>query len=200
MRVPATAAVVLACLACAAPPRATDWYDPPPPPPTDPDRLHWVWSLDRPDPDPDAADVFVLDGFTTDAAAVQDLHRRRRHVVCYLELGAVGGQPDAGRFPHGLTADRLIRWDAPARALRDTVAPILADRLRVCRDKGFDAAALDRLAGAPDDVLVRVLDAARELRLPVGLVDRPDARADLRLPPSRGGAAGTSGTSTKSGS
>ncbi|GHJ49835.1 hypothetical protein Cs7R123_71770 [Catellatospora sp. TT07R-123] len=199
MKVPVTAVVVLACLACATPPRT--WYEPPPPPPVDPERLHWQWSLDRPDPDPGAADVFVLDGFTTDAATVQDLHRRRRHAVCYLALGTVGGQPDAARFPRSLrAADHGIRWDAPARALRDTVAPILADRLRVCRDKGFDAAALDRLAAAPEDVLVRVLDAARELRLPVGLVDRSDARADLRLPPSPVGGAGTSGRSTTSGS
>ncbi|MEV4416485.1 endo alpha-1,4 polygalactosaminidase [Catellatospora sp. NPDC049609] len=182
VRVPVSAVVVLACVACAAPTRPTHWYEAPPRPAV-PDSLRWQWALTTP-PEPSVADVFVLDGFTTDAALVEDLHRERRRAVCYLPLGEVErGRPDAARFPAELTGgDGLVRWDAPEGQLRERIAPILADRLRLCRDKGFDAAALDLLAGAPRSVVDHLVDQAHRMSLPVGLLDTHHADADLKVP------------------
>lgn len=181
VRVPVSAVVVLACVACAAPARPTHWYDAPPRPAV-PERLRWQWALASA-PDLQAADVFVLDGFTTDAATVEDLHRERRRAVCYLPLGAVErGRPDAARFPAELTSSGLVRWDAPEAELTSRITPILTDRLRLCRDKNFDAAALDLLAGAPRSVVDHLVAQAHRMSLPVGLVDTDHADADLTVP------------------
>lgn len=61
-------------------------------------------------------DVLVLDALTTAADTVADLHRADKRAVC--RLGPIRpSDPDAGRRPE--------------EAYRD--------RLRLCRDKGFDA-------------------------------------------------------------
>ncbi|BCJ72788.1 hypothetical protein CS0771_23320 [Catellatospora sp. IY07-71] len=182
VRVPVSAVVVLACVACAAPTRPAHWYEAPARPAV-PDSLRWQWALTAP-PQVTAADVFVLDGFTTDASLVEDLHAERRRAVCYLPLGEVRrGRPDAARFPADLTRpDGLVRWDAPEARLREQVTPILTDRLRLCRDKGFDAAALDLLAGAPRSVVDHLVDQAHDLSLPVGLLDTTHDDADLKVP------------------
>lgn len=184
VRVPVSALVVLGCVACAAPARPSHWYDAPPPAAM-PERLRWEWSLATP-PEPTAADVFVLDGFTTTASTVEDLHRARRRAVCYLPLATVErDRPDAARFPAEMTdpAGR-VRWNAPEDELRTRITPILTDRLRLCRDKGFDAAALDQLAGAPRSVVDHLVTHAHRMSLPVGLLDAVHAEADLTVPPS----------------
>ncbi|MFC7244074.1 endo alpha-1,4 polygalactosaminidase [Catellatospora aurea] len=183
-RVPVSAMVALGCVACATPARPTHWYDAPPPAAV-PDRLRWQWSLAAP-PQPAAADVFVLDGFTTAAATVEDLHHARRRAVCYLPLAEVErDRPDAARFPAEMTsAAGRVRWDAPEGELRTRITPILTDRLRLCRDKGFDAAVLDQLAGAPHSVVDELITQAHRLSLPVGLLDAEHADADLTVPDS----------------
>ncbi|MEV0460907.1 endo alpha-1,4 polygalactosaminidase [Catellatospora methionotrophica] len=184
VRLPVSAMVVLGCVACATPARPSHWYDAPPPAAM-PERLHWQWSLTAP-PRSTAADVYVLDGFTTAASTVEDLHRARRRAVCYLPLAEVErDRPDAARFPAELTdlAGR-VRWDSPEAALRTRITPILTDRIRLCRDKGFDAAALDQLDGAPASVVDELVIQAHRLSLPVGLLDAVHPDADLTVPAS----------------
>ncbi|WP_196279249.1 endo alpha-1,4 polygalactosaminidase [Catellatospora vulcania] len=184
VRVPVSALVVLGCVACATPARPSHWYDAPPPAAV-PELLRWQWALAEP-PEASAADVFVLDGFTTAASTVEDLHRARRRAVCYLPLASVErDSPDAARFPAELTDEAgRVRWDAPEDELRTRIAPILTDRLRLCRDKGFDAAALDQLAGAPRSVVDQLVTQAHRMSLPVGLLDAVHAHADLTVPDS----------------
>lgn len=187
MRVSVALLALLCCVACTAPAPPLRWYEATPTP-VEP-RLRWQWALEQ-TPDTAAADVFVLDAFTTDAATVDDLHRARRRAVCYLELGVIDPRrPDAGRFPRNLTGPpekagprrspqrNTIRWTDPQR-----ITPILTDRLRMCRDKGFDGAALDRLASAPDAVIDGLLTHAHQLRLPVGLLDSARPGALLSVP------------------
>lgn len=83
------------------------------------------------------SEVLVLDALTTAADTVADLHRADKRAVC--RVGPIRpSDPDAGR--------------PPADAYRD--------RLRLCRDKGFDAVTF----ATPNPDLAR--EAAR-LDLPV---------------------------------
>jgi hypothetical protein len=81
---------------------------------------------------------------------VRRLHAAGRLVICYISAGAYEDfRPDAHRFPpavlgrpNGWDGERWLdirRW----RALR----PILRDRFRMCRDKGFDAVEADNVDG-----------------------------------------------------
>jgi hypothetical protein len=135
------------------------------------------------------ADVFELDAFSTAAADVDTLHTAGRRVICYVNAGAYEpGRPDSGRFPAnalGAAASRagerwldIRRWPA--------LQPVLEDRLRLCRGKGFDAVAFDNVdgyaqgSGFPvtyDEQLVfnrRLAALARTLGLSPGLKDDLD--------------------------
>ncbi len=91
-------------------------------------------------------DVWLLDPLTTDSSTVDDLHRAHKHAVCHL--GPIRPtDPDARR--------------PSADALRD--------RLKLCRDKGFDAVTFD----SPTPDLQRE---AAHLNLPV-LAGPPGARS-----------------------
>jgi hypothetical protein len=100
-----------------------------------------AWYESEPSPSPKALrwnlDVIVGDPLTTTSAEIDDLHRESKRVVC--RLGPIQpSDPDSAR---------------PAQQA-------LSDRLKLCRDKGFDAVAFT----APTDSLVRE---AASLRLPV---------------------------------
>ncbi|HZM83609.1 MAG TPA: hypothetical protein VFC19_48450 [Candidatus Limnocylindrales bacterium] len=99
------------------------------------------WYEAQPTPSPKALrwnlDVIVGDPLTTTSAEVKDLHRASKRVVC--RIGPIQpSDPDAAR-------------PGPEALL---------DRLKLCRDKGFDAVAFI----VPTDSLVRE---AATLQLPV---------------------------------
>ncbi|WP_233196982.1 endo alpha-1,4 polygalactosaminidase [Verrucosispora sp. ts21] len=144
----------------------------------------WQWQLDGVLDVTVEADVFVLDPANTTAAQTADLRARHRRLVCQVHVGTVHpDDPDATRFPpqvRGPTATRsgrtwldVRRWDA--------LRPVLADRFRLCRGKGFGAVLLadaDGYANSPgfpldfDDQLQfnrRVAALARSLDLSPGL-------------------------------
>jgi hypothetical protein len=108
----------------------------------------WQWQLSG---DLDLtvdAEVFALDAFTTPAAAVHQLRDRGRRVICYVNAGAYEHfRPDADRFP----AEVLGASDgSPDRRWLDirqwpVLEPILADRFRLCRGKGFQAVVPDNM-------------------------------------------------------
>ncbi|MEU6022170.1 endo alpha-1,4 polygalactosaminidase [Micromonospora sp. NPDC047134] len=145
----------------------------------------WQWQLDGPLDLTVEADVFVLDPVATTSAQTGELRALDRRLVCQVHVGSVHPQdPDATRFApqvRGATAARtgrrwldVRRWEA--------LRPVLADRFRLCRGKGFGAVLLadaDGYARSPgfplefDDQLQfnrRVAGLARSLDLSPGLL------------------------------
>ncbi|WP_410813086.1 endo alpha-1,4 polygalactosaminidase [Micromonospora sp. 067-2] len=146
----------------------------------------WQWQLSGPlDPTVDA-EVFLLDPVATTAAQTAELRSRDRRLICHVYVGSVGSaDPDVSRYPEvvrGSTGPRPgSRW-LDVRGW-DALEPVLADRLRLCRGKGFGAVALAdadgyaRRTGFPldfDDQLLfnrRLARLARSLDLSPGLVN-----------------------------
>jgi hypothetical protein len=98
----------------------------------------------------DAA-VYDVDWETTTAAQVQQLHAAGRRVVCYVNAGASEEwRPDAGAYPATVLGAPLDGWPGErwvdVRRL-DVLLPLLAARMDVCRDKGFDAVEADNVDG-----------------------------------------------------
>jgi hypothetical protein len=110
----------------------------------------WQWQLDGTLDLSVAAQMYDVDGFDTAAAQVTALHQAGRHAVCYLNAGAYESwRPDAWRYPsvvlgrsNGWSGERWVdirRWDI--------LEPILADRIAMCVDKGFDGVEPDNVDG-----------------------------------------------------
>ncbi|MEV7676545.1 endo alpha-1,4 polygalactosaminidase [Streptomyces sp. NPDC000963] len=112
--------------------------------------LAWQWQLSgRLDPAVDVP-VYDIDGFDHPASAVKDLHARGRKVICYLSTGAWEDfRPDAGRFPKAVLGGgngwKGERWLDVRRT--DVLGPLMAERLDMCRAKGFDAVEPDNMDG-----------------------------------------------------
>lgn len=87
--------------------------------------------------------VVVLDPFTTAAGEVAALQAMEASVACQLRVDVWEPDlPDAARFPP--SALGALTGAAPGERRLDPrawpeIAPVLSDRLRLCRDKGFDA-------------------------------------------------------------
>ncbi|TDB74258.1 endo alpha-1,4 polygalactosaminidase [Micromonospora sp. KC721] len=108
-------------------------------------RWQWQWQLDGPLDTAVPADVFLLDPVRTTTAQTTDLRRRERRLICQVHVGSYADtDPDATRFPavvRGAPAGRPgSRWLDVRRW--DVLRPVLADRFRLCRGKGFGAVAL----------------------------------------------------------
>ncbi|MBX7268495.1 endo alpha-1,4 polygalactosaminidase [Micromonospora sp. Llam7] len=145
----------------------------------------WQWQLDGVlDPEVEA-EVFVLDPVDTTAAQTAELRSRDRRLVCQVHVGSVHrSDPDESRYPaqvRGAAAAGTGRSWLDVRRW-DIVRPVLADRFRLCRGKGFgavvfaDADGYDRRSGFPlefDDQLTfnrRAATLARSLDLSPGLL------------------------------
>ncbi|SDF22376.1 hypothetical protein SAMN05660485_02927 [Blastococcus fimeti] len=130
------------------------------------------------------ADVYDVDWQETSAAQVRQLHDAGRRVVCYLNAGAYEEwRPDAGDYPAAVLGAPLDGWPGE-RWLdirrTDVLLPIIAARMDVCRDKGFDAVEPDNVDGYANDS-----------GFPLGAQDQLDFnRAVARLAHERGLAVG----------
>jgi hypothetical protein len=98
----------------------------------------------------DAA-VYDVDWQETSAAQVAQLHAAGRRVICYVNAGAFEEwRPDAGSYPEEVLGRPLDGWPGE-RWLdvrrTDVLLPLLAARLDVCREKGFDAVEFDNVDG-----------------------------------------------------
>ncbi|WP_431975726.1 endo alpha-1,4 polygalactosaminidase [Micromonospora haikouensis] len=128
------------CRAVVTPPGApTPW------PPGQARHWRWQWQLTGPLDTTVEADVFLLDPVRTTSTETAALRGRDRRLVCQVGVGAYARtDPDADRYPPevGGAAGRSpdTRWVDVRRW--DVLEPILADRLRLCRGKGFGAVAL----------------------------------------------------------
>lgn len=125
-------------------PASAHWH---PAPTTGP----WQWQLQGAvDTDVDAS-VYDVDGFETPARTVRLLHRRGRHVICYLDVGSWESyRPDADSFPKAAIGRRYEgfpneRWLDIRRF--HLFAKALERRFEICARKGFDAVEPDNLAG-----------------------------------------------------
>ncbi|MFJ7259976.1 endo alpha-1,4 polygalactosaminidase [Streptomyces globosus] len=110
----------------------------------------WQWQLSgRLDTSVDAP-VYDVDGFDTSREQVAALHRAGRRVICYLSTGAWEEfRPDAAKFPAELLG-RGNGWEGERWLdIRRTaeLEPLMAARLDMCRDKGFDAVEPDNMDG-----------------------------------------------------
>lgn len=185
-RGPALAALAALALLVAAPGcTGSDPPQPAPPWPAGP-TPSWQWQLTgEPDLTVDAS-VFALDAFDTTTEQVRQLRARDRRLLCYVRVGTYEPtRADATRYP-GATLGRaggsdgerwldVRQWSA--------LEPILADRFRLCRGKGFQAVFPDDLDGYAhstgfpltfDDQLVfnrRIADLARRIGLSPGLTN-----------------------------
>lgn len=141
------------------------------------------------------ADVYDLDLFDTDAGTIAALHARGAHVICYLSAGSwEDWRPDAGAFAPEVIGEKYVGW-AGERWLDirriDLLAPLMTARLRLCRDKGFDAVEPDNIDGYTNDTGFPITDQeqlrynrwlaseAHALGLSIGLKNDPDQTADL---------------------
>jgi hypothetical protein len=124
--------------------------------PNEPERwrptkgMTWQWQIDGAPIDQSVeAEVYDVDLFETPVSTIQQLHARGRKVICYFSAGSWEPyRPDAGDFPDSLKGGAVDGWP-DERWLdireRDALRPLLAARLDLCAEKGFDGVEPDWL-------------------------------------------------------
>lgn len=168
---------------------------PPSPVWTPPLQTSWQWQLTGTLDLSVDAQMYDVDLFQTDAAAVAELHRRGRRAVCYVSVGTFEPwRPDAPRFPDSIKG-RALEDFADERWLDirrwDVLGPILEARFDQCKSKGFDGIEPDNVDGYTNrtgfpltyqDQLAfnrRLADAAHARGLSIGLKNDLDQIRDL---------------------
>jgi hypothetical protein len=157
--------------------------------------MTWQWQLTGAiDTSIDVA-VYDLDAFTTPASTVAELKKAGRRTICYVNVGAKEDfRADAGKFPGEVVGKDLEGWPGEKWVdVRrwDKLEPVLAERFRTCKDKGFDAVEPDNVDAysnesgfdlTADDQLTynrRVADLAHRTGLAVGLKNDVEQAAAL---------------------
>lgn len=148
--------LLIALVACApagngAPPSATppaSLWSPSP-------SATWQWQLSGGLDLKVDADLFDLDYETTTSADTDELKRDGRHLICYLSAGSVEEyRDDADAFPPSVVGEVMSGW-ADERWLdirrTEVLLPIMAARMDICADKGFDAVEPDNVDGYVND-------------------------------------------------
>ena len=113
--------------------------------------LAWQWQLSGRTIDTSVdVPVYDIDGFDQPKATVTALHRKDRKVICYLSTGAwEDWRPDAKEFPKSVIG-RGNGWEGERwldiRQV-DVLEPLIAARMDMCKDKGFDAVEPDNMDG-----------------------------------------------------
>ncbi|MFI5491303.1 endo alpha-1,4 polygalactosaminidase [Actinoplanes sp. NPDC051859] len=131
------------------------------------------------------ATVYDLDGDATTAQQITQLHRRGAKVICYFSAGSYEDwRADKNQFPADVLGKDLDGWPGEKWLdVRrwDVLGPIMKERMRLCRDKGFDAVDPDNVDGYANDNGVgltaadqltynrRIAKVAHSLGLAVGL-------------------------------
>jgi len=136
------------------------------------------------------ADVFDLDAFDTDSASVQYLHMKGKHVICYINAGAMEDwRPDVALYPLEVIGKAYKGWPGENWLdIRDleSLAPIIEARLDLCKSKGFKGVEFDNVDGYQNDTGFELTvfdqltfnrwlaDAAHQRGLAAGLKNDPD--------------------------
>lgn len=161
-----------------------------------PVSISWQWQLSGTPIDQTVdATMFDIDLFDNPASVVEALHARGRKVVCYMSAGTwEDWRSDASSFPTAVRGNGVDGWPGEKwldiRRI-DVLGPIMAARLDLCWQKGFDAIEPDNIDGyannsrfpltAQDQLAYnRWLAAAAHARgLSIGLKNDLDQVADL---------------------
>lgn len=111
----------------------------------------WQWQLDGTVDTSVDVPVYDIDGFENSAKTVAELHAHGRKVICYVNVGAWEDfRPDHGEFPKAVLGKKNKGWKGEKwldiRRL-DVLRPLMAARMDMCREKGFDAVEPDLTEG-----------------------------------------------------
>ncbi|GAA3076318.1 hypothetical protein GCM10020000_72120 [Streptomyces olivoverticillatus] len=111
----------------------------------------WQWQLDGTVDTSVDVPVYDIDGFENSAKIVAELHAHGRKVICYVNVGAWEDfRPDHGEFPKAVLGKKNKGWKGEKwldiRRL-DVLRPLMAARMDMCREKGFDAVEPDLTEG-----------------------------------------------------
>ncbi len=94
--------------------------------------------------------MFALDLFSTTIEDVQRLRTLDRRLICQVQAGTYEeARPDAARFPAAVLGAKAGTAGERWLDIRQwsTLEPVLADRFRLCRGKGFEAVMPTHLDG-----------------------------------------------------
>ncbi|MFF4493328.1 endo alpha-1,4 polygalactosaminidase [Streptomyces sp. NPDC001546] len=161
-RFPAAVAAVTGLLlltaACTATPDDDETPEPGPSPSSTPPGgrwqprpgTPWQWQLTGKLDTSVKVPVYDIDGFNTTKEQVASLRAAGRRTICYVSTGAWEDfRPDAAAFPQSLLGEDN-GWEGERWLdIRQTAAlePLMAQRLDMCRAKGFDAVEPDNMDG-----------------------------------------------------
>jgi hypothetical protein len=87
------------------------------------------------------ADIYIID-LNAPQATIDSLHAAGRKVLCYFSIGTwESTRPDASQFPSAVIGNPVE--DSPGEKWLDIrqltqLAPIMLDRMSLCKSKGFD--------------------------------------------------------------
>ncbi|HNY69880.1 MAG TPA: endo alpha-1,4 polygalactosaminidase [Syntrophorhabdus sp.] len=120
-----------------------------------PQRTSWQWQLNGRVNQSYDVDMYDIDLFETDPSVVLSLHDQGKRVICYFSAGSLEQwRPDASAFPPSVIGKPLAGWPGERwldiRKI-DIVGPIMAARLDLCREKGFDGVETDNIEGYTND-------------------------------------------------
>lgn len=97
------------------------------------------------------AEIFDVDYEKTTATEVDALKQKGRQTICYLSVGSREDfRGDANHFPASVRGSTMSGWpDEQWLDIRrmDVLLPIMAARMDICADKGFDAVEADNVDG-----------------------------------------------------
>jgi len=115
-------------------------------------RTSWQWQLTGLPVDQAVdADMYDIDLFENDAGVVAALHAQGRRVICYISVGTwENWRPDADAYPEIVLGEVVDGWPDERWAdiwQREMVAPIIEQRMDLCKAKGFDGVEPDNVDG-----------------------------------------------------
>jgi hypothetical protein len=171
-----------------APPEPTLYWQPGP-------GLSWQWQLDGEVDISVDAQVYDLDLFDTDAAAIAALHAAGRQAICYINVGAwEDWRPDRADFPSEVMGKRYAGWPGErwldVRRI-DLLASVIQKRFDLCKAKDFDGIEPDNIDGYQQDTGFKIsaqdqiaydrflVAEAHARGLSIGLKNDPDNAATL---------------------
>jgi hypothetical protein len=107
------------------------------------------WDLEEPIPITSSATVYDVDYQVNSAALVAALHRAKKHVICYIDVGSWESyRPDAKDYPRSILGKVYPGYpDERYVDIRQIklLGPILVRRFEECKAKGFDGIEPDNI-------------------------------------------------------
>ncbi len=147
------------------------------------------------DPNHNILDVNGKDSWNVPDDTITRLHQMGKKVICYVDLGVYEDyRPDAYKFPKSVIGKADIGWAGSywldIRQI-NILLPIMTARMKMCKDKGFDAIEPDEMvnysnpSGFPltyqDQINynIAIANAAHGMGMSIGLKDDIEQSKDL---------------------